>query len=796
MMIEDPIHEANHTGIAVFCGALALFLCAVYAVSRIGFTAAPPSHLAGAFSAAIFCLVVPLLLGRLAARRRGGAPAAWWESGGALSLAALLFVYLLALASRLAGLSLLIVLEAAAPFLLAYLARRAVKTWRRPSAPAILAQCVLAAWVAFVVWGSSFLTPVFLEKLAAGKGHLDTLFHVSLSGMIGTYGRPTTGLDGLTFTPYHFGSHYLFAQLSWLFGFRVVEVYNLVYPVVFVPLMLNALLGFASEARARRGINEPLGGVFWWALAFVLIGVLPPAARSAMAMGWNENFLSESYLVSTTLFFWTASMGISFQGAHADALAGREGRRLGAAGLAFLYAVLPIAMAMIGFAKVSNVYFLMIIVVYVTLRRRLYRNPHVVASIVLCAAACAVVFLFAFPADRSMVRPLAFLRTYVAAGWWPLYLVVFWGLPFVYLGLRVSQQGARSLAEARSAFGGAALLDAEALIVVALAGAAPGLVFLIGGGSAVFFAGFQRWLALACILGAIEQSRVTTLLRPREGARRRTGGRGLRQAGAVAATVLLVLGACVNLANRAVAFVGSNLRVRGEIVRQRDPSFDLQNALKAALAPPRPAQLRTLAATLASPSIQRDLAACRERRAIDTLLGLGALPPAEKRASVLYIPQTNRAYWGLNQQPGYTSVFWSKTTAFLAPALTGMAMIGGVPPVIPERLGAGELQRAGLDPAALEALRPLYDAQPDGAMLLKRPADPGAVSRAREALAPRYASLFSSYGYESYPPQALAAYAGPDGLAAAAASARAQGFHELIVLDDVGGALEWKRIAL
>jgi hypothetical protein len=54
---------------------------------------------------------------------------------------------------------------------------------------------------------------------------------------------------------------------------------------------------------------------------------------------------------------------------------------------------------------------------------------------------------------------------------------------------------------------------------------------------------------------------------------------------------------------------------------------------------------------------------------------LGNTPLAQKRASVLYIPKSNRTYWGdLRQRsPGEGSV------SFIAPAIAGIAMIYGEP---------------------------------------------------------------------------------------------------------------------
>jgi hypothetical protein len=57
---------------------------------------------------------------------------------------------------------------------------------------------------------------------------------------------------------------------------------------------------------------------------------------------------------------------------------------------------------------------------------------------------------------------------------------------------------------------------------------------------------------------------------------------------------------------------------------------------------------------------------------VKCLNDFGARSPSERRAIALYIPKTNRTYWDMRQVgPG--------ATPFIAPALSGMAMVDGLP---------------------------------------------------------------------------------------------------------------------
>jgi hypothetical protein len=59
-------------------------------------------------------------------------------------------------------------------------------------------------------------------------------------------------------------------------------------------------------------------------------------------------------------------------------------------------------------------------------------------------------------------------------------------------------------------------------------------------------------------------------------------------------------------------------------------------------------------------------------KVIKTLHELAELPLAEKRQMLLFIPQSNRAYWTL-------SANFCKATPFIAPAISGIAMLDGLP---------------------------------------------------------------------------------------------------------------------
>jgi hypothetical protein len=62
-----------------------------------------------------------------------------------------------------------------------------------------------------------------------------------------------------------------------------------------------------------------------------------------------------------------------------------------------------------------------------------------------------------------------------------------------------------------------------------------------------------------------------------------------------------------------------------------------------------------------------------EKRILAVLSKLDELPLAEKRRTLLFIPKSNLQFWDLLHGP-----YWPKEGPFVAPALSGLAMIDGL----------------------------------------------------------------------------------------------------------------------
>src|SRR4029078_571494 len=77
------------------------------------------------------------------------------------------------------------------------------------------ASAFYSTWIAGVVWGRIYKSPLFFETLiGTGIVHHDGVTLAALGNMLKTYKVASMGLDGIPYMAYHWGSPWLFAQLS------------------------------------------------------------------------------------------------------------------------------------------------------------------------------------------------------------------------------------------------------------------------------------------------------------------------------------------------------------------------------------------------------------------------------------------------------------------------------------------------------------------------------------------------------------------------------------------------------
>ena len=610
--------DARETAV-VAATVIAVALAKIYWISRVGFDN-PIMPVVSALGLSLFLVAAPLWIARYAGR---GGRAVWWRSQSFIALGCIAITML---AGMLAGASELSVAAvfAVAGFVLAgwtfvrWLKRGSILR----SLAFVLCVGVFAVWCAGVIWGSRYKMPLFWETMSFNANiHHDTFYYASIANMLDTYGVPSTGIDGIPIIRYHYGSPWLFDQWSHLLDVDVLSFYSLGYPVIVLPLFFAALLQLSADVGAKlRGDWRA-----WIVFLAATVGFIPTVALDALAV-WNSNaFISESYLIGMPVFFFALGTGLSFW-RH------RGGK---SSQLIFLLLFVPAILSSLGFLKISLMILALAAALYTAFRLGIFREPAVVVSILLSAAAVGVTYpLVSLPAQNGGISPLHFMRFDAAQGWQQFFPLIHFLWTWVYVAGRLWEEGVRDLTALRAAIKSRRLIDAELLLVLAVLGFLPGEIISIHGGSAVYFSDVQRWLALSLIMG-----RVALWASQWRERHPRTAVNGVRLS-----TVLLVFIAApfvatlfINLAQWPARFARSNFTTRREIA-----------------AAPRDSTYYPIVTAL------RDIA---------------RLPEAQRRQTALFIPQSSHQYWSMFTADGRCTF-----TPLIAPAIASVALIDGTPP--------------------------------------------------------------------------------------------------------------------
>jgi hypothetical protein len=626
------LHDSFQT-VAMFSSTMAVVFAAVYAIGRLGFDN-PPLPIMGTLGISLF-LLNSRELWRLVTRLLRRTEDARCVQVNALAiLTGLVLLALSGLVVPILGFSLLImfvILGYAAAFL-------TFRAWIRFGLPPrniafLLFAVVFSIWVASVSWSAPGMeNPLYQENIALRIAHKDTLFHITQANMLMTYGIPSTGLDGLPYIVNHFGSHWLFDQLSRLLQIRPIQFYSLAYPTLFAPLLYYTLLCCVIALMYRLNWMPPYWRMrqailFWFIFVVASVGFIPSAAQGALILT-RYYLLSESYNLSLTLTFLTILVVVGIYPIHPGQF--RQAPRV------VLYAVvLPVLLGLMAWFKPSNPILLLALAGYLYLRLGLWKMSRLYTlSLVLSGIALSISYYINALRTPSYTRidlgssfaPLAIEWR----GYWPLlYFAAIW----LFVALRLREQGTRTVGDLGQALKSKRLIDVEALLCMGLVGFAPAFILYIPDGSAFYFADIPRWLGLILLLAYL----------PAMGSRLNFPARlrlspfsqiKLAHIALGSLTVLLAYTVLAVAMTSVSNLIWLNLSTRISLMYYH---------------------------TMEQPEAQM----------LKRLQSLADLPPAEKKRTALFIPQSNRVYWDLLKN--------CAAVPFVAPAFSGLAMIDGLP---------------------------------------------------------------------------------------------------------------------
>jgi len=680
---------------SILTSIVATTLAVVYWLFRIGFDDNPLWLPLGILLVSYYLLFFPSAIRIICQYSRKSCEERWYHSHAALLLWALIALVVAGLVRPLLHFSLLPV------FLIVGLVSSLlcwVKFVRLVRAKTIfvVVSCafLFSLWVARTVWACNVLNPLFLELIPSSDVNIDALFHSAVSQMIKTYDISTTGLNGTPSLHYHFGSHWFFAQLSKLLNLNALTFYQVGYPIIFLPLFFNSLMLFVTELKSGFGLSVKkwdvaVDYIYWFILVAAFVCILPMPFSDIFEL--RGLYIScESYGVALMLSFITGALLINVFHEH------RHGDNADFKNKAiFYFVILPLMIGVIAFTKVSVGAMMIVLLGYLFIRLKFYKSVAPAVSMVLVATSVLLVamwykgmgshnsfFPFYYVTRYVISRTLGHFhllegldRSHVPIGVYLVALcaafcfVVFhylWTWIYVIFSVREGKFGKwRGFIEGKH-------LDIEAVFLLSFVGFLPGAVLDLHSVASGFFSDVQKWLALSLLLARMPQASVNIWKQTRK----YLVPFQYKRLALVSVAALVLMGLTTNLAESCVTLITSNIDARNQIIYGNDYKYNASEDSKQGISYLNSVSLSQRLKLLVDrfyfmkDQPQKILSSNQKSSLVRDLKSLDQKTLTEKRKSVLYIPRSNHLFWKM--QP-------CGRVAFVAPALSGIAMIRGLP---------------------------------------------------------------------------------------------------------------------
>lgn len=566
----------------------------------------------------------------------------WQLSGPAVSLLILILLSVLGLSPLAEIRFLTAVLSGLGVLLCLYNAARWVLRAGVPAALLLLLLGLfLGAYAESMYWRSGTEHDIlYPEALITGQAHTDVVQQAAVVHMIATFRLATTGVDGLVPLKYHNGSLWMAEGLRRLCGFRPLEFVAFGYGIVLIPLYIAAFLSAAYRLRGVVYGENASPPVRFWAVCVVALIGLFPFVNDPLLVNFNETILnSDSFLLSI-------AVTLLLVGVAARAYPVFRVRPPGNYERLAIIILLPAALALVGFIKISQIYLLLALFWYLCVRVNWMRRWHFLTAAVLCTVVLLYLLDSEVGANKSFVAPFNFDR--IHPEWIPYFFVFYFIWVWLFILVWSRAVGVTNVVEFRAAIRQAKSMPVELVAAAAGAGLLPYLLLNFNSPAWKFFTEFQAVLAGVFVAAYIgnDPSRFWSKLR----------------AGELSIPALLYAGLAVAVAGHLCMTTG------GSVYRMLKRSGEIRSLLAGHPAGAWKSALRHLGS-------ERVVTAEGLPARIQVMRCLSRLSERsleERRAVALYIPKTNRTYWDMRQAG-------QGATPFIAPALSGMAMVEGLP---------------------------------------------------------------------------------------------------------------------
>lgn len=378
---------------------------------------------------------------------------------------------------------------------------------------------VFSLFLSGSIWGHEFLSP---PSPYFSQPDYEAFFHAAISSMMRTHGFSSTGLDGIPYVPYHYGSHWFIAQFANLVNIDSYTAYNLVFPVVFIPMVFHAFFNLLFQIRSVFSDRHKTQQIFWKAWEFwlcftlLMFGFFPTrltgiwlAITFPPSLTFSILFLLITFSVlMQTKIFQRVTTPLIMKDLESASITHDVPSQSDHYSDYYLY-FLPLLIFLCTLSKISTGALFFAVIVLIAYRLRKYISPTLIASLVISAIAFFIGFKMAYASSTygdytARFQFLGYLRleNHSLLHLWWFYLLFFWA--FVYGFLRFRAAGVGCLQEIWAQLRANQFLDLEILFLFCLLGVIPSIVF--GFYDSYNFFDIQIWVSRIFLLSIIPET--------------------------------------------------------------------------------------------------------------------------------------------------------------------------------------------------------------------------------------------------------------------------------------------------
>ena len=132
----------------------------------------------------------------------------------------------------------------------------------------------------------------------------DVTFYAAITSMIKTYNICSTGIDGITSFPYHYGTYYFLSKISYLLDLNSLYVNHIIAPIIFLPVSLFFMTAFLQFC--KKTITSFIG-TSYQSLSYgdhlIFIAVLATLTNAPFGLPFvsNLSFFSSPFQIDSQL---------------------------------------------------------------------------------------------------------------------------------------------------------------------------------------------------------------------------------------------------------------------------------------------------------------------------------------------------------------------------------------------------------------------------------------------------------------------------------------------------------------